>query len=121
VVDSDSFYILGYFEETKLANIHENDEARVRLMGWHPEVRGHVEGIARAIADTNAENDSEGLANVSPIFTWVRLAQRIPVRIHIDEVPGGVTLAAGQTCTIVIRPRPHDRGAPIEGSEQASR
>jgi multidrug resistance efflux pump len=121
MVDSDSFYVLGYFEETKLPNIHEDDEAIVRLIGWHQDIRGHVEGIARAIADTNAENDSQGLANVSPIFTWVRLAQRIPVRIHIDKVPDGVTLAAGQTCTIIIRPKKHERGAPVEGSEQASR
>jgi multidrug resistance efflux pump len=105
VVDSDSFYILGYFEETKLPNIHEGDYAHVRLMGWRPEIAGHVESISRAIADTNADTDSEGLANVSPIYTWVRLAQRIPVRIHIDHVPDDVRIAAGQTCTIVIEPR----------------
>jgi multidrug resistance efflux pump len=106
VVDSDSFWIVGYFEETKLPNIHEGDYAHVRLMGWHPEVAGHVESISRAIADTNADNNAEGLANVSPIFTWVRLAQRIPIRIHIDRVPDNVTIAAGQTCTIVItKPR----------------
>jgi multidrug resistance efflux pump len=106
VVDSDSFWIVGYFEETKLPNIHEGDYAHVRLMGWRPEVAGHVESISRAIADTNADNNAQGLANVSPIFTWVRLAQRIPIRIHIDQVPRKVTIAAGQTCTIVItRPR----------------
>ena len=104
VVDSDSFWVVGYFEETKLPNIHPGDEARVRLMGWRSEVIGHVESTARAIADTNAENNEAGLANVNPIFTWVRLAQRIPVRIHIDRVPPRVTIAAGQTCTIVIRP-----------------
>lgn len=102
VVDSDSFWIVGYFEETKLPNIHEGDYAHVRLMGWHPEVAGHVESISRAIADTNADNNAQGLANVNPIFTWVRLAQRIPVRIHIDRVPDKVTIAAGQTCTVVI-------------------
>jgi multidrug resistance efflux pump len=106
VVDSDSFWIVGYFEETKLPNIHEGDYAHVRLMGWRPEVAAHVESISRAIADTNADNNAEGLANVSPIFTWVRLAQRIPIRIHIDRVPDKVVIAAGQTCTIVItKPR----------------
>jgi RND family efflux transporter MFP subunit len=106
VVDSDSFWIVGYFEETKLPNIHEGDYAHVRLMGWRPEVAAHVESISRAIADTNADNNSQGLANVSPIFTWVRLAQRIPIRIHIDRVPKKVIIAAGQTCTIVItKPR----------------
>ena len=102
VVDSDSFWIVGYFEETKLSHIREGDFAHVRLMGWRPEVTGHVESISRGIADTNSSEDALGLANVDPIFTWVRLAQRIPVRIHIDKVPQQVLIAAGQTCTIVI-------------------
>jgi RND family efflux transporter MFP subunit len=102
VVDSDSFWIAGYFEETKLSHIHEGDYAHVRLMGWGPEVDGHVESISRGIADTNSDVDSLGLENVNPIFTWVRLAQRIPVRIHIDKVPEKVVIAAGQTCTIVV-------------------
>jgi RND family efflux transporter MFP subunit len=102
VVDSDSFWIAGYFEETKLPRIHEGDYAHIRLMGWGPEVAGHVESVSRGISDTNSEVDALGLANVNPIFTWVRLAQRIPVRIHIDRVPKKVVIAAGQTCTIVI-------------------
>ena len=106
VVDSDSFWVVGYFEETKLANIHEGDYAHIRLMGWGPEVAGHVQSVSRAIADTNADNNAQGLANVSPIFTWVRLAQRIPIRISIDQVPKEVTIVAGQTCTIVLsKPR----------------
>ena len=104
VVDSDSFWIAGYFEETKLPRIHEGDYAHVRLMGWGPEIAGHVESISRAIADTNSDPNYEGLADVSPIFTWVRLAQRLPVRIKIDHVPDNVTIAAGQTCTIVLNP-----------------
>jgi len=106
VVDSDSFWISGYFEETKLPNIHEGDYAHIRLMGWNHEIAGHVESISRAIADTNTDINSQGLANVNPIFTWVRLAQRIPIRIAIDNVPKDVTIAAGQTCTIVLdKPR----------------
>jgi multidrug resistance efflux pump len=104
LVDSDSFWIAGYFEETKLPNIHVGDYARVRLMGWDSEIAGHVESIARGISDTDAAPGSLGLEDVNPIFTWVRLAQRIPVRIHIDNVPDNVTVAAGQTCTIVITP-----------------
>jgi multidrug resistance efflux pump len=107
VVDSDSFWIVGYFEETKLPQIHEGDFAHVRLMGWGPEIAGHVQSISRGIADTNSEANALGLANVNPIFTWVRLAQRLPVRIAIDRVPQGVIVAAGQTCTIVLdKPRP---------------
>jgi RND family efflux transporter MFP subunit len=102
VVDSDSFWISGYFEETKLPRIHEGDYAHVRLMGWNPEVAGHVESISRGISDTNSDVDATGLQNVNPIFTWVRLAQRLPVRIHIDHVPNKIVIAAGQTCTIQI-------------------
>jgi RND family efflux transporter MFP subunit len=102
VVDSDSFWISGYFEETKLPRIHEGDYAHVRLMGWGPEIAGHVESISRGISDANSEIDATGLQSVNPIFTWVRLAQRIPVRIHIDHVPDRVIIAAGQTCTIEI-------------------
>jgi multidrug resistance efflux pump len=109
LVDSDSFWIAGYFEETKLPNIHVNDYAHVRLMGWGPEIAGHVQSIARGISDTDAGNGFQGLQSVNPIFTWVRLAQRIPVRITIDHVPDKVTIAAGQTCTIVVTPpRPED-------------
>ena len=104
LVDSDSFWIVGYFEETKLPRIHEGEYAHVKLMGWGLEIAGHVESISRAIADTNSGSDSRGLANVDPIFTWVRLAQRLPVRIHIDHVPDVVRIAAGQTCTIVLDP-----------------
>lgn len=109
LVDSDSFWIVGYFEETKLPRIHEGDYAHVRLMGWEPEIAGHVESISRAIADTNSDANTLGLANVNPIFTWVRLAQRLPVRIKIDHVPRNVTIAAGQTCTIVLEHRKKPR------------
>jgi RND family efflux transporter MFP subunit len=103
IVDSDSFWVAGYFEETKLPGIEEGDYAHIKLMGVGPEVEGHVDSFARGIADTNG-NAFAGLANVDPIFTWVRLAQRIPVRIAIDHVPDGVKIVAGQTCTVVIDP-----------------
>ena len=104
VIDSDSFWISGYFEETKLSQIAGGDPARITLMGYKPIVTGHVDTIARGINDSNAAPDQLGLQNVNPIFTWVRLAQRIPVRIAIDHVPDGVTLAAGLTCSISIGP-----------------
>jgi len=102
LVDSDSYWIAGYFEETKLPNIHIGDYAHIRLMGWPQEVAGHVESVAAGISDTDATAGFLGLENVNPIFTWVRLAQRIPVRIAIDKVPDKVKIAAGQTCTIVL-------------------
>src|SRR6266853_1353114 len=95
VVDTDSFWVDGYFEETGLGRIHEGDPATVKLMGYTQLVRGHVGGIARGINVPNAQPDQAGLASVNPIFTWVRLAQRVPVRIHIDQVPDSVRLVAG--------------------------
>jgi multidrug resistance efflux pump len=106
VVDADSFWVDGYFEETNLEPIQVGDPASVKLMGYHQIVRGHVGSIARGINVANAAPNGQGLATVNPIFTWVRLAQRIPVRIHIDQVPEGVVLAAGMTATVQIDPRP---------------
>jgi multidrug resistance efflux pump len=105
VVDANSFWVDGYFEETNLAPIRVGDPAQIKLMGHGQTVRGHVDSIARAINVANAQPNSQGVANVNPIFTWVRLAQRIPVRIHIDEVPAGVILAAGMTATVEINDR----------------
>jgi len=105
VVDADSFWIDAYFEETKVHAIHDGDLATVKLMGAKAPIRGHVGGLAKAINVANAQSDPEGLATVNPIFTWVRLAQRIPVRIAIDEVPQGVALAAGMTATVQIESR----------------
>jgi multidrug resistance efflux pump len=106
VVDADSFWVDGYFEETSLGRIHEGDQATVKLMGYSQLVRGHVGGVARGINIPNAQPDQAGLASVNPIFTWVRLAQRVPVRIHIDQVPDGVRLVAGMTATVQIDPQP---------------
>lgn len=104
VVNSDSFWVDGYFEETSINGIRVGDPAHVKLMGYSQIVRGHVDSIARGINVPNAQPNGEGLANVNPIFTWVRLAQRIPVRIHIDEVPPGVVLAIGMTATVEVKP-----------------
>ena len=105
VVDADSFWIDGYFEEVNLGSIEEGDPATIKLMGYRQVVLGRVASITRAIDVPNAQPNGEGLAQVNPIFTWVRLAQRIPVRIAIDQVPKTVTLAAGMTATVEIEPR----------------
>ena len=108
VVDANSFWIDGYFEETNLAPIREGDPAEIRLMGYSQIVHGHVDSIAREINVANAQPNQQGVATVNPIFTWVRLAQRIPVRIHIDDVPKGIVLVAGMTATVQIdEPRDH--------------
>ena len=110
IVDADSFWVDGYFEETKLHAIQEGDPAQVKLMGHHEIVRGHVGSMARGIDVPNAQPNAQGVASVNPIFTWVRLAQRIPVRIEIDSVPDGVRLAAGMTATVEIEDMTGRRG-----------
>ena len=102
ILDSDSFWVAGYFEETKLYGVHVGDPALAALMGYREPIRGHVESIARGINTPNTDPGALGLASVSPVFTWVRLAQRIPVRIHIDTVPDTIHLAAGMTATVTV-------------------
>jgi multidrug resistance efflux pump len=104
VVNSDSYWVDGYFEETNLGAIHPGDRATVKLMGYRDLLQGHVGSIARGITVANAQGGQSGLANVNPIFTWVRLAQRVPVRIELDHVPESVLLVAGQTATVQITP-----------------
>ena len=111
VVDADSFWVDGYFEETKLSPIRVGDPAEIKLMGYPQTLYGRVDSIARAINVANAQPNGQGVATVNPIFTWVRLAQRIPVRIHIGSVPRGVVLAAGMTATVQIDPGP---GLPVQ-------
>ena len=111
LVDADSYWVDGYFEETNLDGIRVGDPATIKLMGYSQTLRGHVNSIARAINVANAQPNDLGLATVNPIFTWVRLAQRIPVRIHIDKVPAGVHLVAGMTATVAIEPRQHRTAA----------
>lgn len=102
LVDTDSFYVEGYFEETKLANIHEGDSVTITLMGDKRSIKGHVESIAVGIADRDRSTSANLLPNVNPTFNWVRLAQRIPVRIALDHIPAGLRLVAGQTATVAI-------------------
>jgi multidrug resistance efflux pump len=105
LVDADSFWVDAYFEETQLASIREGDPAGIKLMGYSQIVSGKVAGVARGINVPNAQPDQAGLATVNPIFTWVRLAQRVPVRIKLDRIPDGVRLVAGMTATVEIVPR----------------
>jgi multidrug resistance efflux pump len=102
VIDTDSFWVDGYFEETKMENIHVGDPAEMALMGYSGHLRGTVESITQGISTANAAPSTQGLPNVDPVYTWVRLAQRVPVRIRIGHVPPGVPLVAGMTATVVV-------------------
>lgn len=106
LVDSHSYYVEGYFEETKLPRIHLGEAVRVTPMGGGQPLRGTVESIAAAIADHDRATGADGLPAVNPNFNWVRLAQRVPVRVRLDTPwPAGTRLVAGQTVTVqVIEP-----------------
>lgn len=106
VVDKNSFWVYGYFEENKLRLLHREDPVDIRLMSSETPLHGHIESLARGITDRDNPTGSELLANVNPVFNWVRLAQRVPVRVRIDEVPEDMPLAAGMTCTVIVKPSP---------------
>jgi multidrug resistance efflux pump len=105
LVDSDTLHVEGYFEETKLPRIHVGDAVTVHLMGDSARLTGRVESIAAGIEDRDRAEGSNLLANVTPTFSWVRLAQRVPVRIALDAVPPGAVLVAGRTATVEILPK----------------
>lgn len=103
VIDADSYWIDGYFEETKLARLCEGDHVEAKLMGYGAPITGHIATVTRGISVSNGAASTQGLPNVDPVYTWVRLAQRVPIRIAIDHVPAGVPLVSGLTATITIR------------------
>jgi RND family efflux transporter MFP subunit len=105
LVDSASLHVDGYFEETKLPRIHVGDAVDIHLMGDPTKLTGHVESIAAGIEDRDRTEGSNLLANVTPNFSWVRLAQRVPVRIALDDIPAGMSLVAGRTATVEILPK----------------
>ena len=102
IVDSSSFHIDGYFEETKLDGIHVGQSVDIRVIGDNARLRGHVESIVAGIEDRDRSSGQNLLPNVNPAFSWVRLAQRIPVRIVFDDVPEDFRMIAGRTATVSI-------------------
>jgi multidrug resistance efflux pump len=111
LIDSHSYWIYGYFEETKLPQVRVGDAVDIRLMSGGVQLRGTVESIARGITDADNPTGTDLLAEVNPTFNWVRLAQRVPVRVRIDNksLPEGMILAAGMTATLIVHP--HAAGA----------
>ena len=106
LIADDSYYVMGYFEETKMASIEVGDPVEVVLMNGNTHLNGRVAGIGRGIADSNTSLNQQLLPQVQPTFSWVRLAQRIPVRITLDDVPDDTLLSVGMTATVRVRPEP---------------
>ena len=106
LLDSDSYRVTGYFEETKIPAVKQTGRVDIYLMSGGLPLLGHVESISRGITDRDNPAGPELLANANPTFEWIRLAQRIPVRIHIDDVPKGVLISSGMTCTVVVESPP---------------
>jgi len=102
LVDTDTIHVDGYFEETKLPWIRVGDRALVHIMGIKATLHGSVESIAAGIEDRERSASSTALANVNPTFSWVRLAQRIPVKIKLDPTSRDIRLIAGRTATVSI-------------------
>ncbi|KRR22583.1 biotin/lipoyl-binding protein [Bradyrhizobium retamae] len=103
IIDSSSFWIDGYFEETKMARVCVGDRVEAQLIGYSRPILGHVRTVTRGVSVSNAAAGTQGLPTVDPIYTWVRLAQRVPVRVAIDTVPQGVLLVSGMTATVTVR------------------
>jgi multidrug resistance efflux pump len=103
VIDSDSYRVDAYFEETKIPQVKIGSPVTIRLMNGSPELQGSVEGVDRGITDYDNRDGPELLASVNPTFTWVRLAQRIPVHIRLTNIPPDVLVSAGMTCTVVLK------------------
>jgi multidrug resistance efflux pump len=101
LADADSLHVDGYFEETKLPHIHVGDRVSVRLMGESRLLYGRVQSIAAAIYDRERTPTGDLVADINPTFNWVRLAQRVPVRVELDSGPADVRLIAGRTATLV--------------------
>lgn len=102
LVDSHSFHVIGYFEETKLRHLNAGDKASIILYSNGQKLQGHVSSIGRAIFDQNTGTDGTLIADIKPTIPWVRLAQRVPVRIEFDALPANLVLVSGTTCTVYI-------------------
>nr|WP_274389247.1 HlyD family secretion protein [Paraburkholderia tagetis] len=123
VVDMHSFRVDGYFEETRLHGIHIGQPVEITVMGEPRALRGHVQSIVAAIEDRDRQQSANLLPNVNPAFSWVRLAQRVPVRVALDEVPDDFRMIAGRTATVAVRTEESDKQkskASVSGTSSAS-
>jgi multidrug resistance efflux pump len=111
IVDKHAFWIDAYFEETKIHGIKVGAKTRIKLMGYDRVLDGSVQSISRGISVDNAKQGTQGLQQVNPTYTWVRLAQRIPVRIAFDQIPDDLLLASGLTASVEVLSSGEDKSS----------
>jgi len=103
LVDVNSYWIDGYFRENYIDRVEPGDRVVATLMSYPDKpVIGRVESIAWGIAQQDGSTGFQLLPSISPTFEWIRLAQRLPVRVRITEVPEGVVLRVGTTCSVLV-------------------
>jgi multidrug resistance efflux pump len=107
LVDSNSFWVFGYFRESQIGRFKIGDPAKVTLMAYpdHP-LHGRVESLGWGIAPSDGNSGAYLLPSIKPVFQWIRLAQRIPVRVELEEVPENVELRFGLTASVMIERSP---------------
>lgn len=101
LVKQHSFYVLAYMEETKLEGVRPGFRAEITPLGSNRVLHGTVDSVAAGVTNASSSNDGKGMASVDSNLEWVRLAQRVPVRIRLDEQTGNL-FPAGTTATVVI-------------------
>lgn len=103
LIDQNSFWVEGFFKETQIRNISAGDVAVIKLMTYPTQpLEGVVESLGWGIAKQDGSPGVDLLPNINPTFDWIRLAQRIPVRVRLTEVPPGVELRAGTTASVFV-------------------
>ena len=104
LVDVNSYWVYGFFKETSIRKVAKGDEAIVTLMAYpNSPIQGHVDSLGWGIAQQDGSTGSDLLPNVSPTFEWIRLAERVPVRIHLNEVPKEIQLRVGTTASVLVK------------------
>jgi multidrug resistance efflux pump len=103
LVDIDSYWVHGFFRETAIADIAEGDRAIVTLMTYPDDpLEGLVDSLGWGIAQDDGSTGEDLLPSINPTFEWIRLAQRVPVRIHLTQLPDKVRLRVGTTASVLV-------------------
>jgi multidrug resistance efflux pump len=104
LIDTNSYWVDGFFRETTIAGIRSGDEAVVTLMSYPDQpLKGKVDSLGWGISQQDGSTGFELLPQVSPTFEWIRLAQRVPVRILLDEIPDNIAMRVGTTASVLVR------------------